>query len=345
MVRYILGGRKENFVLTLPADTHLLQDYFSEVRRLHCTYSEDAQCTIYCCPIVFDRNSNESPVLVRCADILWSFAGISGMYPNNPISIPTSVYSVPLRLAETVNGWDAGPGAIGEDMHMLLKSFFGVSGRLVTRTVFSAASQCNVSGTKQRFLLDFESMHARYRQGMRHMWGALDSGYAVTRFLRSIHAPTLKHAALLHMLWQAHFFPVHLVLGFAGGSLMPRILGVRHIHPALDYVMTMCAHIRTLTFLGMNFAFYFYEKYHEVCAQARSQDMADAELSAHISFRNRWHWRYVGERVAFPIAGFVYGTLPASIAEVCHLWTDRLVYVVSRKPQFPIKLVAMTRGS
>jgi hypothetical protein len=188
-------------------------------------------------------------------------------------------------------------------------------------------------------------MHARYRQGMRHMWGALDSGYALTRFLRSIHSPTLKHAAIVHMLWQAHFFPVHLVLSMIGGSLIPAILGVRHIHPALDYVLTMCAHIRTLTFLGMNFAFYFYDRYHEVCAQARAQDMANAELAAHISFRTRWHWRYVGERVAFPVAGFLYGTLPASIAEVCHLWTDRLVYVVSRKPQFPIKLVAMTRSS
>src|SRR2546430_16178296 len=97
-------------------------------------------------------------------------ASISGMYPNSPLAIPTSVYSVPLRLAENVNGWDVGPGAVGEDMHMLLKSFFGVSGRLVTRTVFSAASQCNVSGNSQRFSIDFESMHARYLQGMRHMW-------------------------------------------------------------------------------------------------------------------------------------------------------------------------------
>ena len=267
------------------------------------------------------------------------------MYPNNPITIPTSVYSIPLRLAEKINGWDAGPGAIGEDMHMLLKSFFGMSGRLVTRTVFSAASQCNVSGSSQNYPIDFESLHARYRQGMRHMWGALDSGYALTRFLRRVHLPNLKHAALTHLLWQAHFFPVHLVFSLVGGSVIPDLLGIRHVHPALDYVMAMCAHIRTLTFLGMNFAFYFYDRYHEVCAQARAQDMADAGLPAHISFRNRWHWRYVGERVAFPLAGFLYGTLPASIAEVCHLWTDRLVYVVSRKPQFPTKPVPVAHNS
>jgi len=279
---------------------------------------------------------------------MWCWAGISGMYPNNPISIPTSVYSVPLRLAETVNGWDSGPSAIGEDMHMLLKSFFGVSGRLTTRTIFSAASQCNVSGSGknyQGFFIDVDSLHARYRQGMRHMWGALDSGFALSKFLSRLHFPNLKHIALVHMLWQAHFFPVHLVLSLLAGGLIPIILGVRHIHPALEYVSALCTHIRTLTFLGMNFAFYFYDRYHDLCAEARSSDMADADLQSHVSFRKRWHWRYVGERVAFPIAGFLYGTLPATIAEVCHLWTDRLVYVVSRKPQFPGKLGTISRVS
>jgi len=231
---------------------------------------------------------------------------------------------------------------------MLLKSFFGVSGRLTTRTIFSAASQCNVSGSGknyQGFFIDVDSLHARYRQGMRHMWGALDSGFALSKFLGRLHFPNLKHIALVHMLWQAHFFPVHLVLSLLAGGLIPIILGVRHIHPALEYVSAFCTHIRTLTFLGMNFAFYFYDRYHDLCAEARASDMADADLQSHVSFRKRWHWRYVGERVAFPIAGFLYGTLPATIAEVCHLWTDRLVYVVSRKPQFPVKLGTISRIS
>jgi hypothetical protein len=41
---------------------------------------------LYCCPILVNRNSSETPVLVRCADIMWAFAGISTVYPGSPVS-------------------------------------------------------------------------------------------------------------------------------------------------------------------------------------------------------------------------------------------------------------------
>jgi hypothetical protein len=66
------------------------------------------------CPIVFDRNSHDTNVLVRIADIMWGSAGLSNNLPWATVHIPTSVYSLPLILAEEVGGWDGDPTAIGE---------------------------------------------------------------------------------------------------------------------------------------------------------------------------------------------------------------------------------------
>ena len=96
------------------ADTHLLQDYFTEIRRLHQTHPNSANA-LYVCPIIFDRNAHNTNLFVRVADILWSCAGLSNNVPWSTLHIPTSVYSLPLPLAEQVGGWDGDATAIGED--------------------------------------------------------------------------------------------------------------------------------------------------------------------------------------------------------------------------------------
>jgi len=63
------------------ADTHLSQDYFNEIRRMHDHHFDEAERSFYASPIIFDRNAHEVPVLVRCADLLWAFAGLSAMLP------------------------------------------------------------------------------------------------------------------------------------------------------------------------------------------------------------------------------------------------------------------------
>jgi hypothetical protein len=116
---------------------------------------------------------------VRVADVLWAAAGISGLYCSSTIGPPTSVYSLPLGLADKVGGWDTGSEAIGEDLHMYLKCFLILRGNLTTRTILAPVSQTNVSsGLKghRGLILDFG---ARYKQALRHMWGALDSGFAL----------------------------------------------------------------------------------------------------------------------------------------------------------------------
>ncbi|KAJ8099163.1 hypothetical protein POJ06DRAFT_129559 [Lipomyces tetrasporus] len=168
---------------TMDADTHLLASYFQTVTA-HCVQHGTATFTMFVPPIVFDRNARNISPIVRCADILWSAAGIAGLYETSQIRPPTSVYSVTMTLARYVDFWDTGPEAIGEDLHMYLKCFFRTRGRLNTVPVYSPASHCNVEhgdatpsmNIAQRWFLSSE---ARFKQACRHMWGILDSGYAI----------------------------------------------------------------------------------------------------------------------------------------------------------------------
>lgn len=118
------------------------------------------------------------------ADILWGAAGISGLYQSSTIGPPTSVYSLPLTLADKVGGWDTGRDAIGEDLHMYLKCFFALNGNLTTRTILAPVSQTNVSSGLKGSTGLIQDFKARYKQALRHMWGALDSGFALREFAK-----------------------------------------------------------------------------------------------------------------------------------------------------------------
>ncbi|KAJ5177254.1 uncharacterized protein N7482_003131 [Penicillium canariense] len=339
-----------NVVVTvMDADTHLSRDYFTEIRRMHYSYITEADRTIYCCPIIFDRNSHESPVLVRCADLLWGFAGLSTMYPGTWISIPTSVYSLPLSLAEKVGGWDSDPTAIGEDMHMLLKCYFETAGNVVSRVIWIPASQCNVSSDRGRgWRRTLDTLFARYRQALRHMWGALDSGFAARRtmgYLR-FHQRCLflrpRHFALLELLWEAHFMPCHLTIIMLFSVLYPLWVPVSELHPSLAWAFSFTDLLRALSFIGMNICLSLYERWHTLCLNTRMQDMRDANLHDTGCSPRVWYKpQYLLDRVCFPIAGTIYGAVPTLHAVFAHFWTDRLVYRVSKKPTFNQDAVAL----
>ncbi|KAF4581158.1 sphingomyelinase family [Ophiocordyceps camponoti-floridani] len=178
--KYSMGIRKNVVVTGIDADSHLSPSYFTNVTFMHQSYPDTAATTLYAAPIVFDRNAHKVPAIVRVADILWCAAGMSGLYRTSTIAPPTSVYSLPLLLVDRVGGWDCDAEAIGEDLHMYLKCFFALNGNLTCRTVLSPVSQSNVTGGgKGGVRGTVIDMHARYKQALRHMWGALDTGFAL----------------------------------------------------------------------------------------------------------------------------------------------------------------------
>lgn len=182
--RYPLTQRKDVIITGIDADSHLSSNYFALLTGMHTSYPDTRSTTMYAAPIIFDRNAHAVPAIVRVADILWASAGLSGLYRGSSISPPTSVYSVPLELADRVGGWDCDSEAIGEDLHMYLKCFFALNGHLTVRPIMSPVSQSNVKGDGGKGVTRvYNDMQARYKQALRHMWGALDSGYALRKLV------------------------------------------------------------------------------------------------------------------------------------------------------------------
>lgn len=273
-------------------------DYFTEIRRMHHEFPLENARAFYMSPIIFDRNAHDVPLFVRCADLLWGFAGLAGMYPGAPIAIPTSVYSIPMVLADNVGGWDSDATAIGEDMHMLLKSYFGMNGDIVTRPIYAPASQCNISASGDGYHRYLRTLLARYRQALRHMWGALDSGYALRSTAQKGMRMKPRHVILMHLMWEAHFLPTHLTMLLIFSALYPAFVPAHMIHPDFAWTLSFTGWLRTACFIGFNISLGFYDRWHSICVNARARDMARAGISDGFSYRT-WRWYFVLDRLLF----------------------------------------------
>jgi hypothetical protein len=185
------SARHDHEIVTvIDADTCFSEDYFAAVTYHYCVASpEQRRIMMFAPSTIFNRNAKNVPVFVRITDIMWSIGVMSNLYPGSPIKLPCSAYSISMDLAAAIDFWDAGPEAIGEDMHMYLKSFFATQGKVIVKSIFSPASQCNIEGSGTGFAGFTSYMQARYIQGKRHLWGSLDTGYSLRRILFAIAAP------------------------------------------------------------------------------------------------------------------------------------------------------------
>lgn len=270
------------------------------------------------------------------------------MYPYSPVSIPTSVYSLPIQLANQVGGWDSDPTAIGEDMHMMLKCYFKTGGSVITRNVHVPASQCNVSSECpiDGWRRTLDTCSNRYKQALRHMWGALDTGYALRNsmpfsYIKSKRTQlwtfpnVLQPLALAHLLWEAHFLPCHLTVLLIFSVIYTSFVPLETLHPTLLWAFSLANLIRTLSFIGMNINLAIYDQWHQTWLYARRHDMMEANLKdCGFSSRSWWHVAQLKERICFPVSGIIFGAVAMGHAVFSHFWTDRLVYRVSKKPTF-----------
>ncbi|KAG6358322.1 hypothetical protein INS49_014206 [Diaporthe citri] len=368
---------RDVLVTVMDSDTHLLETYYSLIQQRHLALrrqSDLAAITLYCAPFVFDRNPHLVPTLVRAADMGWSCAGLAcykrpGEYHG--VAIPTSVYTLPLDLASSIGGWDTGPGAIGEDMHMMLKCYFATNGRLNIESIPSPASMSNVTGGPTGWSGWLHNHKARYFQGLRHMWGSLDSGYAVARWCQmgvsspdgnTGHTSTkddtksrsslgiepvdvcgskvrfvwLRNAVLFLRLFEAHIFPLHFMCILAASSYYSSHLNTSKASPYMEIVLKLTEYARTANGVLMAIClFTAYADFHKVCVQARQWEMRKAGLhdfTFQSSTRERWSLGSILDILSLPVASMLFGTLPLLQAVFSHFWSDRLLYRVSGKP-------------
>ena len=115
----------------MDADTAFASDFFL-ASAVHFSLAVPAtrKRMMFIPPTLFDRNSPDVPIFTRATDIFWSCAGIGGIYPGSSCKIPTSAYGVSMDLARFCDFWDAGPEAIGEDLHFYCKAMFETMGNV-----------------------------------------------------------------------------------------------------------------------------------------------------------------------------------------------------------------------
>lgn len=296
----------------------------------------------YMPPIIFDRNSSNVPPFVRTADLLWCGAALSGIYPGSTIAPPASVYSLPLALADAVGGWDTGPEAIGEDLHMYLKCYFATRGAISVRPIYSAASQCDACSDEAGIRGFFGCLQARWSQAVRHMWGSVDTGYAVRQGLRLwrtrgngstlLRRRAFLHLVLFHRIFEAHFLPMLLPLSVIASAVYQLFVPAAVTPPALLCAFRVCGILRNLSFGIMIFWFHLYERYHYVCVSIREVEMTRAGLKEDVDFTYRRGAMFWVDWFIFPLAGVMFGALPAIKAQGSLIFTDRLGYKVTLKP-------------
>jgi hypothetical protein len=136
-------------------------------------------------------------------------------------------------------------------------------------------------------------------------------------------------------MYEAHFLPAHLTAALLAEVIFTARVGPSSIHPMLLWAFSFCGTLRFIGFVATAAFVYFYESYHAVCVRNREDEMKQAGLwegmqenFSYRSFKKNWF-----DYCALPINGTLYGTAPAVVAEFSHLFTDKLVYHVSAKPQ------------
>lgn len=356
-------------------DTHLLSTYFDTITRRHIENVADddsLDMTLYMPPIIFDRNAHQVPRFVRVADLMWCGAGLScfQITPRaDTVAIPTSVYTLTLPVVDLVKGWDTGPEAIGEDMHMMLKSYFLMNGKLNIECIASPASHCNVSSDKKGIWGWFDGLRARYQQALRHMWGCLDTGFAIQQWsqlgsdhraqtmcydsranislgakfscfrvqIEDGHKMTLRNIDLLTRVFEAHFLPAHLFIILITSSIYASINTPTTIPYWVQLSLDAMGWMRGIGFVTMMFYFVVcYERYHKACVDVRTAELKQSglyrDVEDQISKRNPSSPLTWLDYVIFPVAGLIFGGVPLLHAAFCHFWSVDLNYKVSAKP-------------
>jgi len=212
---------------------------------------------------------------------------------------------------------------------MMLKCYFVTNGRLTVESIPSPASQCNVTTGKAGIRGWAGNHRARYTQGLRHMWGCLDTGFAISSWSNlgkktpmlsprqrqlqrklsrtdldlklsqlQLHGDkpsklTWRNFVLFSRIFEAHFLPSHLFVVMIA-SVVYSNLAAPTVHcRLLTFFLDLTGTIRAISFAVMVFYFLVcYESYHAACVAAREVEMKRAGLYEEMAadFSRRTWW-------------------------------------------------------
>lgn len=338
----------KELITVMDADTHLSEKYFECLIYKYCLASwEEKHRMLFAPTLIFDRNANEVPFVVRLADMAWSIGLISNF--QLPVKFPCSVYTLSHLLAHRVNYWDAGPEAIGEDMHMALKCWTRLQMRLILSPIYIPASCSNVQADTY-----FGSVHARFEQSKRHLWGALDFGFAFAGIInhRCLLNNPIKSIMCIYLLFEIFFQPFFGFYQLPGQLIYPQtVVGFG------AFVLEYTTYIRLALIPPALIVAFAYERYHFLACHYRNtvlktnaqrklalqkesdnleaQDMIEVDengqpiVTGQVAFRK---WYQVTDWLGLPFGLIFYYMIPGVYAMIKQLFTNRMDYKVSLKP-------------
>lgn len=137
-------------------------------------------------PIVHFKNYLQQPGIVRMASVITSIHELACLADPMDFHVPFSSYSLSLRLASAVDGWD--PDYISEDWHMMAKCSLKTEGRVRCQPIYLPL--INYAPEEDTWL---GTLKSRWTQACRHSLGVSEVVYVLnTLFLAFFDLPTFS---------------------------------------------------------------------------------------------------------------------------------------------------------
>jgi len=154
------GHSSDHIVLTISdADSEFHSGYFEERHR-----------KLWQCPVLHLKNYHRQPLPIVVGTMFTCMQELAIMSDPNSIRFPFSTYSMSVRLARDVGGWD--PNWIAEDWHMGIKCFLLTLGQAVVEPILLPV--LNYTPEDNEYV---STLTARWAQAKRHALGFSDFSY------------------------------------------------------------------------------------------------------------------------------------------------------------------------
>ena len=241
--KYIDSGRYQLKNLTLTScdvDTLFHPKYFScltyNFARNHQRYYRFWQA-----PIIWHRNINQVPALIRIVGIIGNVGHIAGVQELDGLFFNYSCYSSSYYLIDSAGYWD--PDVISEDWHIFLQTFFANQGRVAVEPIFLPAVVDAPSGETT-----WIALRNRYKQCVRQAWGCTDIPYALEQARLHREIPFITRYLRVFKIMESYFIWASNWFLLTLGSSLPVLLNPHFFATTLGFnlprivrlILTIC---------------------------------------------------------------------------------------------------------
>lgn len=226
-------------VTTMDADTLWHPDYLEALAVKFAT-DEHRYSAFWQAPIRYHGNVWRIDPLMRILHAYssaWELAYLAGPWFQ---ALPMSSYSMSLKLLDNAGYWDS--DVIADEWHMFIKAYFKREGELFLRPIFLPFLASATAGPNV-----WRAMINRYRQTLRHAWGAKEIGYAFTQIQEHPYVSRRKGYSLLARVAHDNLL--------AGAGWIIITLGTQL--PALLHPQLIAANTRSWPFILLQVSFAF----------------------------------------------------------------------------------------